>query len=107
MDEHLSLDEQESLRERAREATLAANQLRDDLRNMMATQFGRRLMWGILADAGIYRSSFSESGKAMAYREGQRSLGLKYLTLLSLHCPEQYDQMTRENRITTTGNLET
>lgn len=106
MDEHLSLDEQELLRERARAATLAANQLRDDLRNMMATQFGRRLVWDLLSRAGVYLSSYSESDKAMAYREGRRSLGLEYLGLLSAHCPEQYDQMNRENRITTTGNLE-
>ena len=105
MDEHLSQEEQETLRERADAATLAANQLRDDIRHLMGTRAGRRVAWDLLGRAGIFHSSYSESSKAMAYREGRRSLGLEYLTLISQHCPEQYDKMMTENRSKpTTGN---
>lgn len=105
MDEHLSPEEQEILRERTQAATLAANQLRDDIRQLMGTKSGRRVTWDLLARAGIFLSSFSTDALAMAHREGRRSLGLEYLALISLHCPEQYDKMMAENRTKpATGN---
>lgn len=48
----------------------------EDFKWLMAHPQGRRIATRMLAEAGIYRSSFNHSGSVMAFNEGRRSLGL-------------------------------
>lgn len=75
---------------------LASDQLKNDVRAVMATYEGRRLAWYLLNQFGIYRISYSHEALAMAFNEGRRSAGLQLMDMLTTHCPEQYAKMTAE-----------
>lgn len=50
----------------------------DDLRTVMSTVAGRRLMWRLLGDTGLYRLSFHPSGSQTMFNEGGRNIGLMW-----------------------------
>lgn len=64
---------------RADARLLAREQEEKDWRALMESAFGRRIVRALLADAGIYHSSYRESVQAMAYAEGRRAFGLLIL----------------------------
>lgn len=97
IDEHLSPEEQELLREQQNAAKLAANQLRDDIRYLMGTRSGRRIAWNLLSRAGIFHTNLAAEPISMARQEGRRSIGLELMAMLMQACPEQYGKMANEN----------
>lgn len=48
----------------------------EDLRWLLGHPQGRRLVSRLLAEAGVFRSSFNHSGSLMAFNEGKRHVGL-------------------------------
>lgn len=58
---------------------------------------GRRIVWRLLEQAGVFRLSFNPNAMTMAFAEGNRNFGLG--TLLKIHalCPELYPVMVTEN----------
>lgn len=70
----------------------------DDLKWLMGEKQGRRIVWRLLSEAGVYRSSFSVDAAVMAFREGERNRGLKLLTEITEHCPDQLNRMTLESQ---------
>ncbi len=48
----------------------------DDLRWLLGHPQGRRIASRLLAEAGVFRSSFNHSGSLMAFNEGRRHIGL-------------------------------
>lgn len=86
---------------RAKEATAlkdARLQEQEDLKFVMSHLQGRRLMWRLLSKAGVYRTSFSQNGLEMAFREGERNLGLFLQAEILGACPERHQQMLKESR---------
>lgn len=79
------------------EQTLAAEQLREDFRAVAVTQQGRRFLWVLLVQAGVYRSTYLGDVNDMLFREGQRNLGLKIVDKFMKYAPELYQLMTKEN----------
>lgn len=69
-----------------------------DLRWLMEQKRGRRVVWRILEEAGIYRSVFHTSGSVMAFNEGQRNAGLRLLDQVMRAAPQQYMTMLEEHR---------
>lgn len=69
----------------------------DDIKWLMETKRGRRFMWRLLARTGIYASSFSTNGMQMAFREGERAVGLDFLSDVHLVNPDLHTLMTKEN----------
>lgn len=67
----------------------------DDLRELLSTRHGRRIMWRLLAEAGVYRTTFRTSAE-MAFLEGKRALGLTFLHDIQEACPERYVEMLKE-----------
>lgn len=67
----------------------------EDIKWLMSSQGGRRIMWGLLGRAGVFRSSFTGNSTTF-FNEGQRNLGLIYLNLINEFCPDQYVTMARE-----------
>lgn len=77
-------------------ARMAAEQSRADLLIVMGSESGRRFMWGLLGECGMYRASFNNSGSITAFNEGQRDIGLRLTARITQECPEQYLAMQDE-----------
>lgn len=74
---------------------LQVEQAANDLRAVMGTPEGRRFMWGLLGECGLYRSSYHPSA-LIHFNEGQRSIGLSLLGRITADCPDQYLTMQGE-----------
>ena len=68
----------------------------NDLRSVLKTPEGRRLVWGVLADSGIFQLSYTGEAPSTDFNEGKRSVGLKLFRRLLDVKPETYLQMTLE-----------
>ena len=82
---------------KARRATEIA-----DLQEVMGTQAGRRFVWKLLGDAGVFRMSMNPNFGVTAFAEGQRSVGNALYADLHEHCFDQYQEMEREARVSET-----
>lgn len=67
-----------------------------DIKWLMTSKRGRRIIWRQLDAAGIFRTSFSTNAMAMAFAEGNRNYGLKLLGIIHTVSPELYPVMVRE-----------
>lgn len=91
--------ESQAAAEKARKAQLAAQTEIDDLLWLMSDKRGRRFVWRLLGESGIYRPSYLPGvtdAMATAYSEGQRNGGLNLLTRVTQHCPERFSEMQKE-----------
>ena len=79
-------------------AELDAQAERDELLWLMSDAKGRRFIWRRLAEAGIYRSTFTGDALTSAFKEGERNVGIRLMTLILQHCPERLSQMQKEAR---------
>lgn len=68
----------------------------EDLAWLMASKRGRRVVWRLLKNAGVYRLSFTGDALSTAFNEGQRNVGLRLTALLMEHCSEGYALMVQE-----------
>jgi hypothetical protein len=68
-----------------------------DLAWLMSSKRGRRVVWRLLKNAGVYRLSYSQ-GDAMhtAFNEGQRNGGQRILALIMQHASSDYALMVQE-----------
>src|ERR1041385_4249481 len=69
----------------------------NDLRFVMSDARGRRVLWALLEDAGVYRSTFNTDALAMAHSEGKRDTGLRLLDRLLRVTPGEYLKAQEEN----------
>lgn len=89
--------------EEARETeaqALADQELRwevSDLAWLMSSKRGRRVVWRLLTNAGVYRLSYTQ-GDALqtAFNEGQRNGGQRLLALIMEHTSSDYALMVQE-----------
>ena len=81
---------------RAKTAKATRLQHNDDFRWLMGDARGRRIIWNLLAKAGVFRSSMGLSPELTAFNEGRRDLGLAVLADLMRLCPEEYGRMQAE-----------
>ena len=70
----------------------------EDLRWLVNDKRGRRIMWRLLSEAGVYRQSYLGSTEEMVFREGQRSIGLLLLDDINRLAPERYHAMVKERK---------
>lgn len=54
-------------------------------------------MWRLLSEAGIYRTSFNNSGSVTAFNEGKRHLGLVFIGEVNEHAADQFLVMLKEH----------
>lgn len=66
-----------------------------DLDSLMSIPAGRRFLWRLLTQSGVFRSSFSPDPLVMAMNEGQRNVGLRVVGAIMAACPEKYIDMIR------------
>lgn len=77
-------------------AQLAAQSEAEDLKWLMATKRGRRIVRRILDRAGVWQLSFNTNALTMAFSEGRRNEGLALLAIITEHCPTRYAEMLGE-----------
>lgn len=70
----------------------------EDIKWLMSSPRGRRLVWWLLAKCGVNRTSFNNSGSVMAFNEGQRNIGLLLQAEVLDTSPEAYMTMLSEQR---------
>ncbi len=91
-------DQEERQREADRLRALRTEKLRDAYCWLMADKRGRLLMWSWLEMCRVFALSFSESAGEMAFREGNRNVGLTLMNGVLDACPEQWAVMSSEFR---------
>lgn len=83
--------EEKSLRTRVERETEEA-----DLKWLMSIKRGRRIIWRLLDQAGVFRLSFNTVAMQMAFAEGNRNFGNRTLAMINSFCPELYPVMVKE-----------
>jgi hypothetical protein len=68
-----------------------------DVKWLMGSKRGRRILWRLLEQAGVFRLSFDTNAMRMAFNEGNRNYGLRTLELMVKACPELYAVMLKES----------
>jgi len=79
-------------------AELIREQRLSDVAMLLSTRSGRRFIWGLMTECGIFRTSFDNSGSVTAFNEGRRQIGLRVLADVNESAPEQYLLMLRESQ---------
>lgn len=82
--------------ELAEKARFARDQEIADVKWLMQRQQGRRIIWRLLDQAGVFRLSFNTNAMQMAFAEGNRNAGLRMQALIHECCPELYPVMVKE-----------
>ncbi len=82
--------------ERELRERLARENEEADLKWLMGNKRGRRVIWRLLDQAGVFRSSFNTNAMTMSFAEGHRNYGLRILGLVHTQCPELYPTMMKE-----------
>ncbi len=91
LDGQAVLEGMRSERDKARRA-----ELENDIVWLMGGKRGRRVMYRLLEQTGVYRSCFDPNALQMARKEGERNVGLYLLSLIHENCPEKHVQMLNE-----------
>lgn len=90
---------QEAREKAEREQQKRREQERDDFKRVMADAWGRRFVWRLMGEAGVFRSSFVPGDAlAGAFAEGQRQQGLRLVNEVLAVCPEHWLTMIREQK---------
>lgn len=82
---------------REEDASAEKKNVSHDFKRLLGTDWGRRVVWKMLTDVGVFRTSFRLNNE-MAYLEGRRSVGLDLLSLANEVSPENYILMLEEAR---------
>lgn len=88
--------------ERARQAKALREQAAreteiGDVRWLMSTQRGRRIVWRLLQQSGAFRLSFNTNAMQMAFAEGNRNFGNAVMAQILELCPDRFPVMLAEN----------
>jgi len=69
---------------------------KDDIKFVMDSEQGRRVVWGLLEKGQVFGTCFNVDPNITAFNEGQRNLALVLLQRVMAHCPDQYLTMAAE-----------
>lgn len=68
-----------------------------DLEWVMSDGRGRRVVWRLLEQAGVFRLSYAGDALSTAFNEGQRNIGLRLMADCLEAAAEKYLVMQAEN----------
>lgn len=88
-DEKPTEDQQKRQRERAERDA-------EDIRQVMSTESGRRVVWAVLEQGKVFAATFAIDPCVTAFNEGKRNLALALFSRVMSVCPEQYLKMADE-----------
>lgn len=96
--------QQEDKREAEAAERLARKTEIADLKWLMSSKQGRRIMWRLLEMSGPFRMSFDTNAMRMAFNEGSRNMGNRLFNEVMTLCPEMYPVMAKEQENDRDGN---
>lgn len=70
----------------------------DDIKFLLSSKKGRRILWRLLSWTGVFRLSFNHSGSISAFNEGTRYVGLTLLSQIQEADTMAYATMTKEQQ---------
>lgn len=71
----------------------------DDFKWFMQDKRGRRIMYKLLADTGVFRNPFVVGHQDLtAYNTGAMGIGQKFFADINEFCPEHYETMLKERK---------
>lgn len=68
----------------------------DDIKFVMDSVQGRRVVWSVLEKGQVFGTCFNVEPHITAFNEGQRNLALALFQRVMAHCPDQYLKMAAE-----------
>lgn len=68
----------------------------NDLKLVMETECGRRVIWRLMEQAGVFSSSYTGEALSSAFAEGKRNSGLRLFNEVMQACPDLYLVMAAE-----------
>ena len=68
-----------------------------DMKWLMGSKRGRRIVWRLLEQAGVFRLSFDTNAMRMSFNEGNRNFGNRTFELIRKVCLERFAQMLEES----------
>ena len=93
----LDIDGQERAKAEAQKQARIAHAIEsEDIKWLMQSKRGRRIVRRILDRAGVWQLSFNTNALTMAFAEGRRNEGLALLATITKHCPERYTELLME-----------
>lgn len=95
-DNFIDSAETEKLKETEDQARRRRKRELNDISKVLDIVEGRRLIWRLLSETGVYRSSFTQDSLQTAFNEGRRDIGLVILTDMNLAKPGAFAQLQRE-----------
>lgn len=91
-------EQQEAEAERRKALKIEDEKTDADIRSVMASEQGRRVIAWILDLTGLDESISSCDAMNMALLSGRRDVGLSIVKRLFRACPSNYEQLLRERR---------
>lgn len=88
-------DEERKAELEARQELLAQRDI-EDIRFVMNSEQGRRVIWSLLEKGQVFGTCFNVEPHITAFNEGQRNLALVLFQRVMAHCPDQYLTMAAE-----------
>ncbi|HGM6983307.1 TPA: hypothetical protein ACKQD1_004310 [Serratia marcescens] len=68
----------------------------EDVKQVMSTEIGRRFIWGLLTQAGVFQTTFRTDTNTTMFLEGNRNAGLALFNDVFGSCPDLYLKMAAE-----------
>lgn len=86
------------IKKKVLDSRLRARRDADDLRQILSTLAGRRLVWRYLTICHVFETAFNNSGSVTAFNLGEQNIGLKLLAEINETDPEAYLKMLKESK---------
>ncbi|EMN8507874.1 hypothetical protein REY76_002910 [Klebsiella pneumoniae] len=92
----IDFDDDKLAAESAREKEILQQRDIEDIRFVMGSEQGRRVIWSLLEKGQVFGTCFNVEPNIAAFNEGQRNLALVLFQRVMAHCPDQYLKMAAE-----------
>jgi hypothetical protein len=68
-----------------------------DVKWLMGSKRGRRILWRLMEQASVFQATFDTNAMRMSFNEGKRFYGTRTLDLIHRTCPGLYADMLKES----------
>ena len=97
MGDFYDTDIEKKNKESLKEFTRRKDRETDDLKVVLKKPEGRRFVYKMLNECGVFKASFTLNSMQTAFNEGKRDIGLALLADLDKAEPQAYSQMLTEH----------